>query len=540
MATSRSKDLRFVLHKHAASTLHYDLRLELDGVMKSWAIPKGPSRDPSDKRLAVQVGDHPVSYNTFEGRIREGDYGAGEVIVWDNGTYVPNADGAPALREAFGKGRVSFTLNGKRLHGAWTLVRMHGRDRQWLLLKQRDEYAQAGDDLAQVENRSIVSKRTLDVAADGAAAHPSSTPPSAKAKGSGSGAARTRATRARSKTKRAAAKTIKRARARPAQRVTAAMITKVSAQLAAIRREGGDGTVTLGRASTLVVSNLDKVYFPKAAVTKGDLMEYYVHAAPVLLPLIANRPFILRRFPEGVARPSFFQHDAPDNAPASVRVELVPAEQGQQPRLIGGDLATLLYQVQLGAIEVNPWLARAGAFDYPDYTVIDLDPAEGLPFARVVQVARYVRETLDDLGFRAGLKTSGKRGLHVYIPVPPRTTFAEAQRAGREIAARVAVAHPTEATIERSMKKRPKGSVYLDYVQNDTGKSVAAAFSVRAKDGAPVSTPLSWEELSDDLDPASFNTTRVVGELSERGKLWTEALRAKNKIGVLLGRTSSR
>ena len=530
MATSRSKGLRFVLHKHAASTLHYDLRLELDGVMKSWALPKGPSRDPSDKRLAVQVGDHPVSYNTFEGTIREGEYGAGEVIVWDRGTYAPLADGVPALRDAFRKGRVSFALNGKRLHGAWTLLRMHGRERQWLLVKQRDEYARAGDDLAQVEHRSIVSKRTLDVAADGVAPRRPAPAPAVRGNGARRNATRPPPTGTRTAGKRA----IKPARARPPQRVTPTMISNVVKQLTTIRHEGGDGTVTSGRGAVLDVSSLDKVYFPNAGITKGALMEYYVRVAPALLPLIANRPFILKRFPDGVSGPSFFQHDAPENAPPAVRVELAPAEQGQQPRLIGGDLATLLYQVQLGAIEVNPWLARAGAFAYPDYTVLDLDPGAGATFARVVQIARHLREVLDELGLQAALKTSGKRGLHVYVPVPPRTTFADAQRAGKSIAARVALAHPKEATIERSMKKRPKGSVYVDYVQNDTGKSVAAPFSVRAKDGAPVSTPLAWDELVDGLDPASFNTRRVLDELTERGKLWNDALRAKNTIDVLL------
>jgi bifunctional non-homologous end joining protein LigD len=156
-----------------------------------------------------------------------------------------------------------------------------------------------------------------------------------------------------------------------------------------------------------------------------------------------------------------------------------------------------------------------------------------------VQVARWVRDVLDEVGLNGSLKTSGKRGLHLYVPLPARTSFADAQRAGKAIAARVAAAHPEEATIERAMKKRPKGSVYVDYVQNDTGKSVAAPFSVRPKEGATVSTPLAWDELSETLDPASFTIATVLEDLGERAKLWSAGLRARNSLGRLLGRGTS-
>jgi bifunctional non-homologous end joining protein LigD len=440
--------------------------------------------------------------------------------VWDNGTYEPAASSAADLRAAFDKGRVSFTLYGKRLAGAWTIFRMHHRDRQWLLVKQRDEHAQPGDDLAQLESSSVVSNRTLGASTRGAARR--SARPAARA-GASRGAKKPNM-------KKGAAPA---PRARPAQRVTSSTITAVSKQLEALRASGDDGTLTLGRGRPLEVSSPDKVYFPKSKITKGDLLEYYTRVSPALLPLIANRPLILKRFPEGISRPSFFQHDAPENTPTAVRVARVPAEGGFEPRLIGGDLATLLYQVQLGAIEVNPWLSRVGSFGFPDYCVLDLDPGDGVTFARLVQVARWVHDTLDELELKGVLKTSGKRGLHVYVPLPPRTSFQEAQRAGQRIAARVAGAHPAESTIERSMKKRPKGSVYVDYVQNDTGKSVAAAFSVRAKEGAPVSTPLAWDELTERLDPAAFTIETVLDDVAERAKLWAAGLRARNRLDAL-------
>ena len=159
----RASTLRFVIQKHAATRLHYDLRLELDGAMKSWAVPKGPSRDPADKRLAMQVEDHPIEYNTFEGRIPKGEYGAGFVIIWDNGTYEPEPNDIVAFRRDLANGRITFTLHGKRLAGTWSLVRMaRGDGREWLLIKRNDEHVVRGDDLTEQDLPSIVSKRKLE------------------------------------------------------------------------------------------------------------------------------------------------------------------------------------------------------------------------------------------------------------------------------------------------------------------------------------------------------------------------------------------
>ena len=161
-STGRRRGLRYVVQKHAASTLHYDFRLELDGVMKSWAIPKGPSRDPAQKRLAVQTEDHPIEYNTFEGTIPEGEYGAGAVIVWDEGTYRPEDGSAAAFREKLEEGHAAFTLHGERLKGRWALIRLKRGKGQWLLIKERDEFAVKGDQLAADDLPSVRSGRTLD------------------------------------------------------------------------------------------------------------------------------------------------------------------------------------------------------------------------------------------------------------------------------------------------------------------------------------------------------------------------------------------
>ena len=168
-SASRAKALRFVIQKHAASHLHYDFRLELDGVMKSWAVPKGPSTDPSVRRLAMEVEDHPIDYNTFEGTIPAGEYGGGTVMLWDRGTYdAEDGGGAESLREGYARGDLKITLDGERLQGSWVLVRMKRPGRpQWLLIKHRDEHASARGDVTERETTSVATGRTMEEIAAG-------------------------------------------------------------------------------------------------------------------------------------------------------------------------------------------------------------------------------------------------------------------------------------------------------------------------------------------------------------------------------------
>jgi bifunctional non-homologous end joining protein LigD len=177
---SRGGALRFVIQKHAASSLHFDFRLELDGVMKSWAVPKGPSLDPSAKRLAIQVEDHPIEYNTFEGTIPEGEYGGGTVMLWDRGSYTAADDSAEPeteLRRGYEGGELSFVLSGERLHGAWALIRTHrgaGGKAQWLLVKRRDDDAEPGSDVVKEYATSVATGRTMEEIASGAGKRASS------------------------------------------------------------------------------------------------------------------------------------------------------------------------------------------------------------------------------------------------------------------------------------------------------------------------------------------------------------------------------
>jgi bifunctional non-homologous end joining protein LigD len=306
-------------------------------------------------------------------------------------------------------------------------------------------------------------------------------------------------------------------------------------QLTAIEEKGGSGSLDFGNGKTLKVSNLDKVFFPKEKFTKGDVMRYYTRVADFILPVMQDRPLVLKRFPNGIDGESFYQQKASDTTPPEVRVELIETDGGEkQRRIIGGDLLTLLYTIQLGAISVDPWHSRVQSLEYADYTIIDLDPGPRANFARVIQVARWAKEVIDGFGLNAAIKTSGSTGLHIYLPLPPRTPNDAATLVAQMIATKVSAAHPKEATIERSVKDRGAATVYVDYLQNIQGKTVAAAYSVRAKPGATVSAPLEWSELKDDLDLRAFHLGNAAERFEKIGDSWGEAMKKKNSLRALV------
>ena len=876
--------LRFVIQKHAASHLHFDLRLELDGVMKSWAVPKGPSLDPSVKRLAMQVEDHPIDYNTFEGTIPKGEYGGGTVMLWDRGTYSSDTAASSdeeedVLREQLRKGDLKITFHGERLHGSFALIRMkYSRDGsssskpQWLLIKHRDEYSTT-DDVVAENMTSVDTGRTMDEIAEGKSKvwhsnrepkasavstrarsvvargakkpektsakmpsslepmyasigteipgdgwtfepkydgvrvlayatssdvklitrngkekakqfpeivgalkklsaqlkrplvldgeivalidgeparfqelqsrmhvkdthiierHTSSTPaalilfdilmdgdevllhepwsvrrerlvkrvgkhvtPQVRVTESVEGNGRKMLDQARkqgwegviakrvdsryepgnrsrnwlklkiefrqefvvggyteprqsrehigaillgyfdkdrliyaghtgggfsrqglvdmyrrlkplerktapfsetpktnekahwvdpevvvevkfsewtadrrlrqpiflgvrddknarevglekksvqkktSKTERVASREEKQP-VRAATRKSRKSAAKVDSgsileQLVEIEKRRGDATLELGGGKKLKVSNLDKIFFPKAKYTKGDVMRYYVRIADLILPTMKDRPLVLKRFPNGIDAQSFYQQKASETTPPEVRVEEIITDNGEkQPRYIGGDLLTLLYTIQLGAISVDPWHSHVPTLDFADYTIIDLDPGPRANFQRVMQVAKWAKEVLDSFGLHAAIKTSGSEGLHIYLPLPPQTPNEAATLVAQVIATKVASAHPKEATIERMVKARGAAMVYVDYLQNIQGKTVAGPYCVRAKAGATVSTPLRWNELTDDLDPRDFNLGNAAERFEKIGDIWNEAMKKKNSLRALV------
>lgn len=324
---------------------------------------------------------------------------------------------------------------------------------------------------------------------------------------------------------------VRRGTSRP---LTASALAKIGAELEAIENDSGDGTVQLERGSSLKVSSLDKILFPKPKVTKGDVMRYYTSVWPYLRNVIADRPLSLKRFPDGVTGKFFFQQKAPANAPDVVRVETITSVTGdKQQRIIGGSLGTTLYCTQIGAFECNPWNVRAQSLESPDFTVIDLDPGTRSPFSRVIEVALWVKEALDHLGLHAGVKTSGATGIHIVIPLPPSSTNATAQRVPRLIAEAVAGAHPRSATVVRPLDERGTSKIYVDFGQNARGKTVAAAYGVRARPDATVSAPLDWGELAPGLDPRDFTVRTMPKRLARVGDLWAAITKRPNPARIV-------
>jgi bifunctional non-homologous end joining protein LigD len=314
------------------------------------------------------------------------------------------------------------------------------------------------------------------------------------------------------------------------------LLESLMGRMDALCAEGG-GTLHLpnGRVQ---LTNLKKVYFPgrgkQARITKGELLRYYLEMSPTILPWMEGRPLVLRRFPGGIRGEAFYQQTAPDNAPDGVRVEVIVGEDGEeQSRLVGGSLSTLLYTVQLGAISYDPWHSRIGGLASADYTILDLDPGEKTSFRTVVEVARLIRDEMDTLGLHGGVKTSGATGLHIFLPLAAGTPLESARLLAELVATRVAHRAPRIATVVRAVRKRPGGTVYVDYLQNIQGKTVAGVYAARPRPTATVSTPLAWEELDDDLDPRSFTIRTVPGRVRRMGDLWTPAMERPNRLEVL-------
>jgi len=295
-----------------------------------------------------------------------------------------------------------------------------------------------------------------------------------------------------------------------------------------------DGDLALPNGDTVRVTNLSKVFWPALGITKGELLRYYVQASPYLLPAIDDRPLVMKRFPNGIEAQAFYQQRHPEAVPTGVRREVLPediepiTEEGPRDRLIGGSLTTLLYMTQLAAISQNPWFSRVADPLHQDHAAIDLDPGDGTGFAQVLDVARWVKEELDRYRVPAVPKTSGASGLHIYLPLPPGTSYDIGQLLCEVIATIVATKHPKVATVERKVKLRPPGTVYVDYLQNILGKTLATAYSARASDYAGVSTPLTWKEVDEGVDPHDFTVRTAPQRFEDVGDLWAKVRTGKN------------
>jgi bifunctional non-homologous end joining protein LigD len=303
-------------------------------------------------------------------------------------------------------------------------------------------------------------------------------------------------------------------------------------QLRTIEDGKGSGTIDVG-GDTLAVTNLGKVFWPKQKLTKGDLFRYYAAVAPYILPAIADRPLVMKRFPNGIHAKPFYQHRVEEALPG-VRIETVAVAE-RRPQIIGGTMKTLMYTTQLAAISQDPWFSRVQSPESADHVALDLDPSAGVPFSRVLDVARWIRDELESLGAEAFPKTSGSDGLHIYIPLPPGTPYAVGLLVCQIIATVVTRRHPKESTVERAVNARGK-RVYIDCLQNILGKTLAAAYSARASDYAGVSTPLTWDEIDRGVRREDFTIQTVPARLKKIGDLWRGLRESK---GIDLSRVAS-
>jgi bifunctional non-homologous end joining protein LigD len=289
------------------------------------------------------------------------------------------------------------------------------------------------------------------------------------------------------------------------------------------------------------LTNLGKPFWPEEGITKGDLLRYYAEVAPALLPHLAGRPMVLKRYPNGWNKPFFFQHNLPADAPEWLpRIELVRGDKpSREPNRYGmvDDSLSLLWVVNLGCIDLNPWQSRAETPDEPTHVLFDLDPAEGLPFDAVVEVALLVREDLEALGLGGVPKTSGSDGMHVFLPVGPGLTYEVTKLFAQAVAERLVRRRPDLVTTQGLIAKRG-ARVYLDANQNGRGRTVASVYSVRPRPGAPVSTPLLWSEVRPGLDPRAFGTAAVLERVATQGDLFADALYEPQDLASAVARLS--
>ena len=286
----------------------------------------------------------------------------------------------------------------------------------------------------------------------------------------------------------------------------------------------------------LKLTNLDKLYWPDEGITKGDLLSYYDRIADVMLPYLKNRPQSLNRHPDGIAGPNFYQKDVDYKVPSFMKTQNVYSEGNKEELtwLLCQNRESLLYIANLGCIEINPWNSHLPKLDKPDYLVIDLDPDDNT-FDEVIRIAQITHRILDQLGIENHCKTSGKTGLHIFIPLGDKYTHEQSRYYARLIAELVHEQSPDNTSLERMPAKR-RGKIYVDFLQNRTGQTLAAAYSVRPAPGAPVSTPLKWSEVRKGLLPSKFTIFTIEKRLARVGDLWGAVLGKAANLTAAFGK----
>jgi len=286
---------------------------------------------------------------------------------------------------------------------------------------------------------------------------------------------------------------------------------------------------------TLKFTNLKKIFYPDEGYTKGDVLNYYDAVAGLILPHLKDRPLSLKRYPNGIKEQYFFQKDSPDSFAPWLRIEPIDSEHKGAPinYVFADDRASLLYLVNLGCIDHNPWMSRSPTLDNPDFVLIDLDPQE-CPYDLIVDAALLVKRVLDRIGLEGYPKTTGGDGMHIYIPVEPIYSYEETRTFADLVARLVTHDKPEMFTTPRSVSKRQKNRVYLDYLQNGKSKTIAAPYVLRAYSGAPVATPLEWTEVRRGLHPQQFHIANAPARFAEKGDLFAGVLKKPQHLDEAL------
>jgi bifunctional non-homologous end joining protein LigD len=284
-------------------------------------------------------------------------------------------------------------------------------------------------------------------------------------------------------------------------------------------------------------TNTGKYYWKREKITKGELIDYYLSVSDYILPHLQERAQSLHRFPDGVEGQSFYHKDAGQDAPSWIETVRIHSESGNKELeyIVCNNRETLGYLINLGCIELNPWNNRTANPDNPDYLVIDLDPSDKNSFKQVVEAARVTKELLDIAEVPAYCKTSGSTGIHIYVPLGAEYSYEQGRDFAHIVMQLVERRLPDTTTLERSLRKRG-AKIYLDYLQNRKGQTVASVYSVRPKPGAPVSMPLEWEELTDDLSNRDFTMRNVVDRLTQKGDIFLPVLHGRTDLNIALSR----
>jgi len=446
--------------------------------------------------MAVHVEDHPLDYYDFEGVIPAGEYGGGDVIVWDRGSWTPAETDDPAA--AIADGELHFDLAGEKLRGRFVLVRTD-KDRgkeQWLLLHKKDETAEPGWS-PEDHPQSVISGRTNDEVKSAPAAVWHSD--------------------------------------REGQRSWPA---PTADELAALDALGRAGTWTL-QGQELALTNLDKVLFPargkEGPFTKRDLIRYHATMAPLMLPYLVDRPVNLHRYPNGVDRPGFWHKEVPKHAPDWLaRWHYDDARPGETEWYFVIDSPpALAWMANYGAVELHPWTSKGDEPHQPTWAYIDIDPGPATAFEDIVLLARLYRTALEHLDVRGQPKVTGQRGIQIWVPIARGYSFDET-RAWVEAISRAIGNTVPELVSWKWHKSDRDGRARLDFTQNAINRTLVAPYSARAAAGAPVSVPISWDELDDpELRPDRWTIATVLDRVTGAGDSFAALVGVDQRLPAL-------